>query len=133
MLRVRCDVLPITGTKTALPDLPSEGEDEMKIETEIKNLVASAIRILDGDGWSPLCGGEWTAMNGAIVIINKPTRFCVKPSYRVVHPLFGVWIGYLNGSSGRNVGKAAQTMTAEQMDAERAYDPQNSIAAALAA
>lgn len=103
----------------------------MSVTSEIKGLVESAIRILDDGDWSPLQGGEWNASNGALVIINKPTRFCVKPSYRVVHPEFGVFVGNLNGATGRNVGKSAQVMTKQRMDAERSYDMQASIAAAL--
>lgn len=108
------------------------GVTTAKPETQIKSLVDSAIRMLDNGEWSPLMGGEWDAANGARVIINKATRFCVKPSYRVIHPLFGVYIGYLNGSHGRNVGTPAQVMTKQQMDAERSYDASANIAAALA-
>lgn len=105
----------------------------MSVASEIRGLVEAAIRRLGQDNalWAPIHGGEWTAMNGAVVIINKATRFCVKPSYRVIHPEFGVFNGYLNGVTGRNVGKAAQVMTKSQMEAERSYDAPKAIAEAL--
>lgn len=104
----------------------------MSVNSEVKGLVETAIRVLDGGNWSPLEGGEYDARNGAKVIINRPTRFCIKPSYRVIHPEFGVFIGYLNGTTGRNVGKSAQIMTREQMARDQTYDPTEEIAKALA-
>ena len=94
-----------------------------KQSTEIKNLVESAIRVSDDSlpnretVWSPMDGADWTAGNGARVIIQPPTRFCIKASYRVIHPLFGVWVGYLNGSLGRRIGAPRLYMTAEQLKA----------------
>lgn len=100
---------------------------------QIKSLVESAIRMLDDGVWQPANGGEWTAMNGAQVILNVATRFSPRPHYRVIHPLFGVWTGALNGSSGRNIGKPCQLFTAEQVVRDRSFNPQQSIMGALRA
>lgn len=86
-----------------------------KSETEIKNLVESAIRSLHCPEWSPLNGGEWKAANGARVIIQKPTQYCIKASYRVVHPLLGAWAGYLNGLTGHKIGAPRNYMTQAQV------------------
>jgi len=93
-----------------------------KQSTEIKNLAESAIRCLSDNteseiAWSPMDGGDWLAANGARVIIQPPTRFCIKASYRVIHPIFGAWAGYLNGSLGRTIGAPHCYMTGEQVKA----------------
>ncbi len=61
--------------------------------SRIKSIVETAIRMLD-------------------------TRFCVKASYRVVGGEVGVWVGYLNGASHKNVGKPNQLYTPEQLARE---------------
>lgn len=63
---------------------------------KIKSIVETAIRMLDEGGWNPSQGGGWQSKHVDLrVEFNKPTRFCVKASYRVVGGAIGVWTGYL--------------------------------------
>lgn len=86
---------------------------------KIKSIVETAIRMLDEGGWNPSQGGVWQSKHVDLrVEFNKPTRFCVKASYRVVGGAIGVWTGYLNGASHKNVGKPNQLYTPEQLARE---------------
>ena len=85
----------------------------------IKSIVETAISMLDECGWSPSQGGIWQSHHADFrVEFNKPTRFCVKTSYRVVGREIGVWVGYLNGASHKNIGKPNQLYTPEQLARE---------------
>lgn len=87
--------------------------------SRIKSIVETAIRMLDEGDWNPSQGGAWQSNYVDIrVEFNKPTRFCVKASYRVVGGEVGVWVGYLNGASHKNVGKPNQLYTPEQLARE---------------
>jgi len=91
----------------------------MKI-AQIKSIVETAMRMLDEDGWNPSHGGAWQSKHIDVSVdFNKPTRFCTKASYRVVGKEIGVWAGYLNGASHKNIGKPKQIYTPEQMARER--------------
>lgn len=104
-------------------------------QTRIKSIVETAIRMLNEGGWNPSQGGEWQSNHVEIkVVFNKPTRFCVKASYRVVGKEVGVWVGYLSGAGHKNVGKPNQLYTPEQLAREldlRSCSMQSAIATAL--
>lgn len=100
---------------------------------KIKSIVETAIRMLDEGGWNPSQGGVWQSKHVDLrVEFNRPTRFCVKASYRVVGRDVGVWVGYLNGASHKNIGKPNQIYSPEQLarELELSCRPLESIVAA---
>jgi hypothetical protein len=85
----------------------------------VRKIVETAIRMLDENGWSPAFGGVWSSKHVDVTVeFNKPTRFCTKASYRVKGSEIGVWMGYLNGASHKNIGKPVQVYTPEQLARE---------------
>ena len=91
---------------------------------KIKEIVAGAIRMLEDGTWNPGLGGEYKNPHTYHhVIFHKTSRFCPKAGYTLIHPIYGKWSGYLNGSTFKKVGKPNQTMTVEQM--QRAIDWKN--------
>lgn len=110
----------------------------MKPETEIKNLVQTAIRqlehVFEGKKWTPLQGGQFAAMNGAVITFNKPTRFCPAATYSVLHPLFGKYGGKLSGAVAKNIGRPSLIYTKEQLEKnnDRTQSAAEICAAALA-
>ena len=95
---------------------------KMKESTKIKKLVQTAMRAMDDKGWNPGCGGEWRSpFSDVHVIFNPPTRYCVKASYRVISADLGIWTGYLNGVTHKNIGRPVQIMTAAQLKEEQSH------------
>ena len=100
--------------------------------SRIKSIVEAAIRMLNEDGWNPSHGGVWQSNHVNLrVEFYKPTRFCVKASYRVIGEDVGLWAGYLNGASHKNVGKPNQIYTPEELaeELELSSTPLQSIVA----
>lgn len=88
---------------------------------EVKNLVESAIRMLDEGSWHPCDGGQYK-YNGIVVIFHRATRFQPKPFYTVFSDYLGKWQGNLNGCTGRNIGKPLQIYTPEQLQHDRDFN-----------
>ena len=85
----------------------------------VKNLVETAIRLLDRPGWHPKDGGEWKSKDPeAVITFHKGNRFQPKPCYTLCGPEFGLWVGNLNHLTGRNVGKPTQNFTPEQIKSQ---------------
>lgn len=88
-------------------------------QSHIKRLVETAIRMLDENGWNPSHGGTWVSKFVDVsVTFEKPSRWCTKTSYQVLGEEVGLWRGYMNGVSHKNIGKATQIYTPEQLKAE---------------
>jgi hypothetical protein len=96
-------------------------------QAQVINTVKSAVKTLLSQGVDPISGAQWRSDNHQVEVYFRPaSRYSAKPSYRLVDPRIGVWVGYFTGKHSRGIGSPSEVMSSSELARERFLNTRSS-------